>query len=70
MLVVAGYIFLVLAIGLLVLIKPLNEEDLKMIGEVRPGMVGYLKPFGRKSNLKIFSQRVNSTSWHPFVTSP
>lgn len=49
LLVVAGGIFLVLAIGLLALIKPLNEEDLKMVGEVRPGLVRYLSVFGRKA---------------------
>src|SRR6266849_2362368 len=47
MLVIAGVVFLVLSFGLLLLIKPLNPEDLEMVGEVNTGAVRYLKWFGR-----------------------
>ena len=47
MLVVAGTAFLVLAVGLLVVMKPLSGKDIEMIAEVRPGGVRYLKWFGR-----------------------
>jgi O-antigen/teichoic acid export membrane protein len=47
MLVIAGVVFLVLSFGLLLLIKPLNSEDLEMVGEVNTGAVRYLRWFGR-----------------------
>ncbi len=47
MLVVAGTAFLALAVGLLVVMKPLSAVDMEMIGEVRPGVLRYLKWFGR-----------------------
>jgi O-antigen/teichoic acid export membrane protein len=47
MLVIAGVVFLVLSLGLLLLIKPLNPEDLEMVGEVNTGAVKYLRWFGR-----------------------
>jgi O-antigen/teichoic acid export membrane protein len=47
MLIAAGIVFLVLAIGFLVLIKPLSAADMQMIGEMRPGVVRYLKWFVR-----------------------
>jgi O-antigen/teichoic acid export membrane protein len=47
MLVIAGVVFLVLSFGLLLLIKPLNPEDLEMVGEVNTGAVRYLRWFGR-----------------------
>src|SRR5947209_6486037 len=47
MLVVAGTVFLALAVGLLVVMKPLSGKDIEMIAEVRPGGVRYLKWFGR-----------------------
>src|SRR5260370_3322133 len=40
-------VFLVLAIGLLLLIKPLNARDLEMVGEVNKWAVKYLRWFGR-----------------------
>ena len=46
-LVIAGIVFLVLAFGLLLVIKPLNTGDLEMVGEVNTGVVKYLKWFGR-----------------------
>jgi hypothetical protein len=48
MLVIAGVVFLVLSFGLLLLIKPLNPEDLEMVGEVNTGAVKYLRWFGRR----------------------
>ena len=47
MLVVAGTVFLALAVGLLVVMKPLGATDMKMIAEVRPGVMRYLRWFGR-----------------------
>ncbi len=47
MLVVSGVIFLLLAIGLLLVIKPLNARDLKLIGETNKWAAKYLKWFGR-----------------------
>ena len=47
MLVVAGTAFLGLAVGLLVVMKPLSAVDVEMIGEVKPGVVRYLRWFGR-----------------------
>jgi len=46
-LVIAGVVFLVLSLGLLLVIKPLNTGDLEMVGEVNTGVVKYLKWFGR-----------------------
>ncbi len=46
-LVISGIVFLALATGLLLIIKPLNPEDLKMVGEVNTGAVKYLRWFGR-----------------------
>jgi hypothetical protein len=47
MLGVSGVVFLVLAFGLLLVIKPLNAKDLEMVGEVNGWMVRYLRWFGR-----------------------
>ncbi len=47
MLVIAGIVFLVLSFGLLLLIKPLNSEDLEMVGQMNTGVVKYLRWFGR-----------------------
>ncbi len=44
---VSGAVFLVLAIGLLLVIKPLNARDLEMVGEVNKWAVRYLRWFGR-----------------------
>jgi len=46
-LVIAGVVFLVLSLGLLLVIKPLNTRDLEMVGEVNTWMVKYLRWFGR-----------------------
>ncbi len=46
-LVIAGVVFLVLSLGLLLVIKPLNTGDLEMVGEVNTWMVKYLRWFGR-----------------------
>jgi len=47
MLGISGTVFLVLAIGLLLLIKPLNARDLEMVGEVNKWAVKYLRWFAR-----------------------
>ena len=47
MLVASGIVFLGLSIALLTLIKPLNTEDMSRIGELKPGVVKYLKWFAR-----------------------
>ena len=47
MLVIAGIVFLVLSFGLLLLIKPLNANDLEMVGEVNTWAVKYLRWFGK-----------------------
>ena len=46
-LVIAGVVFLMLSFGLLLVIKPLNTEDLEMVGEMNGWMVKYLRWFGR-----------------------
>ena len=46
-LVIAGVVFLVLSLGLLLVIKPLNTGDLEMVGEVNTGAVKYLRWFER-----------------------
>ncbi|HYT37087.1 MAG TPA: oligosaccharide flippase family protein, partial [Ktedonobacteraceae bacterium] len=46
-LVIAGVVFLVLSLGLLLVIKPLSTRDLEMVGEVNTWMVKYLRWFGR-----------------------
>ena len=46
-LVIAGVVFLVLSLGLLLVIKPLSTRDLEMVGEVNTSMVKYLRWFGR-----------------------
>jgi O-antigen/teichoic acid export membrane protein len=46
-LVISGLVFLVLSFGLLLIIKPLNTEDLEMVGEVNTWGVRYLRWFGR-----------------------
>jgi len=47
MLVASGLVYLLLASGLLALIKPLSAVDLEMIGELRPQAVKYLRWFAR-----------------------
>jgi len=47
LLVISGIMFLLLTIGLLLVIKPLNPEDLEMVGEVNKKAVRYLSWFGR-----------------------
>ena len=43
----SGVVFLVLCVGLLLLIKPLNADDLSMIESMRPSAGRYLKWFAR-----------------------
>ena len=50
MLALFAVIFALLSIGLLMLIRPLSRKDLDMIGEVRPGIVRYLKWFARRAD--------------------
>ncbi len=47
LLIVSGLLFLVLCIGILLLIKPLNNEDIDMVQSVQPRLVPYLKWFAR-----------------------
>jgi len=44
---VSGSIFLVLCIGLLLLIKPLNSEDIEMVGSLNSRIAPYLRWFAR-----------------------
>ena len=44
---VYGIVFLMICVGLLILIKPLNQEDLGMIGTMNPRIAKYLKWFAR-----------------------
>lgn len=44
---VSGGLFLIICIGLLLLIKPLTQEDITMIGGVQPRIVRYLKWFAQ-----------------------
>lgn len=48
MLLVFGLLFILLSALMLMLIRPLSRKDLDMIGEVRPGVVPYLKWFARR----------------------
>ena len=48
-LVVSGLLFIVLSALLLAIIRPLSKKDLDMIGEVRPGVTGYLKWFAQRA---------------------
>ncbi len=48
-LVLAGVVFLVLSLGMLLVIKPLGSKDLEMVGEVNASMVKYLGWFGRRA---------------------
>jgi O-antigen/teichoic acid export membrane protein len=50
-LVISGTVFLVLAIGLLLAIKPLHTQDLEMVGEVNKRAVRYLRWFGREAKV-------------------
>ncbi len=45
---VSGVIFLILCVGLLILIKPLNSEDLEMMGSLNARAVPLLKWFARR----------------------
>jgi O-antigen/teichoic acid export membrane protein len=47
LLVISGTVFLVLAFGLLLLIKPLNAKDLEMVGQGNTRALKYLRWFGR-----------------------
>jgi O-antigen/teichoic acid export membrane protein len=47
MLGVSGFIFLLLCIGLLLIIKPLNSEDLEMVGSLNARVAPYLRWFAR-----------------------
>jgi O-antigen/teichoic acid export membrane protein len=47
-LVIAGIVFLLLSLGLLLVIKPLNRRDLEMVGEVNTRAERYLSWFGRE----------------------
>ncbi len=49
LLLASGVAFLVLSALLLMVIRPLSKKDLDMIGEVRPGVVRYLRLFARAS---------------------
>ncbi len=44
---VSGVLFAVLCLALLLVIKPLNGNDLEMIGNMKPGLVRYLRRFAR-----------------------
>lgn len=44
---VSGFIFFIICIGLLVLIKPLNSEDLTLVGTLNGKVASYLKWFAR-----------------------
>jgi O-antigen/teichoic acid export membrane protein len=44
---VSGVIFLILCVGLLILIKPINSEDLEMMGSLNARVVPLLKWFAR-----------------------
>ena len=46
-LVMAGIVFLVISIGMLLVIKPLSSRDLEMVGEANASLVNYLGWFGR-----------------------
>ena len=48
MLVAFGVLFVILSALMLLLIRPLSRKDLDMIGEVKPGLVPYLKWFARR----------------------
>ncbi len=50
-LVISGTVFLVLAIGVLLAIKPLHTQDLEMVGEVNKRAVRYLRWFGREAKV-------------------
>jgi O-antigen/teichoic acid export membrane protein len=47
LLLVAGCLFLLIAVALLIIIKPLSETDMRLIGELRPGLVKYVRWFGK-----------------------
>ncbi len=47
LLIVSGLLFLVLCIGILLLMKPLTDEDIEMVQSVQPVLVRYLKWFAR-----------------------
>lgn len=47
MLVLFALVFIILSVGILMLIRPLSQEDVKMVQEVKPGVVPYLKWFAR-----------------------
>ena len=46
-LVIAGVLFLILSLGILLVIKPLGSRDLDMVGEVNTSLVKYLRWFRR-----------------------
>lgn len=48
---ISGTIFLVIAFALLLVIKPLSAGDLEMIKELNPGLVRYVRWFGRGAKL-------------------
>lgn len=47
MLVLFALVFIILSVGILMLIRPLSQEDVEMVREVKPGVVRYLKWFAR-----------------------
>ncbi len=49
LLIVSGVLFLVLCAALLLLIKPLTDEDITLLGEQNPRVARYLKPFARRT---------------------
>jgi hypothetical protein len=49
LLVVSGVLFLVLCAALLLVIKPLTDEDITMLGGLNPRVARYLKLFARKA---------------------
>jgi hypothetical protein len=49
LLTISGCLFLILCCGLLFWIKPLDEEDIEMLGSMNPKIAKYLGWFARKS---------------------
>ncbi len=52
LLVISGVIFIVLCVGLLIWIKPLNTTDLELLTQLNPRVVRYVRWFARKANAK------------------
>jgi len=52
LLVISGVIFIVLCVGLLVWIKPLNATDMELLAQLNPRVVKYVHWFARKAHAK------------------